>query len=224
MRLNKITVYCSGAISIVTLLIAVCCHLAGSGFVASIFVSLFASAILALSLGIVGYCMSRRNTMEKFYSYALKATANYNKYNNEDGLEAAIDSVLQMDDFDYLELDNAYGDMSFFFHDKSTRKYIYDTIYSKTLDMRNLIKEKSYHFKIYRRSVNGNKTVMQLFIDEIDAAIMARSTHVYRNEDGTEMTVASCENKLVLDLRKEIGGKYYDLMYPFKKEACDNAD
>ena len=160
----------------------------------------------------------------KFYSYALKVAANYNKYDNEDGLEVAIDSVLQMDDFDYLELDNAYGDMSFFFHDKRTRKYIYNAIYSKTLDIRNLIKEKSYHFKIYRKSVNGNKAVMQKFIDEIDAAIMARSTHVCRNEDGTEMTVASCENKLVLDLHKEIGGKYYDLMYPFKKEASDNAD
>ena len=224
MRLNKITVYCSGAVSVISLLIAICCHLAGSEFAASIFVSLFASAILALVLGIVGYWTSRLSTMEKFYSYALKAAANYNKYNNEDGLEAAIDSVLQMDDFDYLELDNAYGDMSFFFHDKSTRKYIYDTIYSKTLDIRNSIKEKSYHFKIYRKSVSGNRAVMQKLIDEIDAAIMARSTHVYRNEDGTETTLSSCENKLVLDLRKEIGGKYYDLMYPFKKEATDHAD
>ena len=224
MRLNKITVYCSSAISVISLLIAICCHLAGSEFTASIFVSLFASAILALALGIIGYCTSRRNTMEKFYSYAIKAAANYNKYNNEDDLESAIDSVLQMDDFDYLELDNAYGDMSFFFHDKGTRKYIYDAIYSKILDIRYLIKEKSYHFRIYRKSVNGNKAVMQKFIDEIDAAIMARSTHVYRNEDETEMTVASCENKLVLDLRKEIGGKYYDLMYPFKKEATNNAD
>lgn len=224
MRLNKIIVYCSGAISIISLLVAICCHLAGSEFAASIFVSLFASAVLALALGIIGYCTSRRSTMEKFYSYALKVAATYNKYDNEDGLEVAIDSVLKMDDFDYLELDNAYGDMSFFFHDKRTRKYIYDAIYSKTLDIRNLIKEKSYHFKIYRKSVNGNKAVMQKFIDEIDTAIMARSTHVCRNEDGTEMTIASRENKLVFDLRKEIGGKYYDLMYPFKTEVSDNAD
>lgn len=224
MRLNKITVYFSGAISVISLLIAICCRLASLEFTASVFVSLFASAILALVLGIVGYCTSRRSTLEKFYAYALKAAANYNKFNNEDGLEAAIDSVLQMDDFDYLELDNAYGDMSFFFHDKSTRKYIYDTIYSKTLSIRKLIQEKTYHFKIYRKSVNGNKAVMQKFLDEIDTAIMVRSTSIHRNEDGTEMTVSSCENKLVLDLRKEISGKYYDLMYPFKKEATDHAD
>ena len=124
----------------------------------------------------------------------------------------------------YMELDNAYGDMSFFFHDKRTRRYIYEAIYSKTLDIRNLIKEKSFHFRIYRKSVNGNKATMQKFIDEIDTAIMARSTHINRNEDGTEMSVVSCENKLVFDLCKEIGGKYYDLMYPFRKEASSHAD
>ena len=71
--------------------------------------------------------------------------------------------------------------------------------------MRKLIAEKSFHFKEYRKSTHGNIAVMQSLLKEIDDAIMERKV----NEAGETYL----RNKADEDLKTELNGKYYEIMY-----------
>jgi len=217
MRTNKYAVFSSAAIGVLALETAIILNRQECTFAANLFSGIFSSTVLAFSLSIIGYINDRIKTLEKFYSYAEKAAANLNLYKNNGDIETTIDIILQIDRFDYLELDNAYGDICFLFQDEKKRKYIYDSIYGKTIKIRKLIREISYHINVYKNINNGNITVMRNFVGEIDKEIMKRTDKNIKNSDGSITHFSSAQNQLVLDILSELGGKYYDLMYPWKK-------
>lgn len=211
MRENKIAIIWSFAITALSLLLTIVAHCNCYEYISNIFAGIFASGLLTLMIAIINYRIARRRTLECFYSYALKAANNYNLFENDNDLERAIDSVLLMNQFDYLGLDTAYGELCFFCHDAQKRKYIFDKIYSPTVELRRLISEKSFHFMKYRKVSNGNKAVMKEFIEEIDAAIMERATITQSNDPIAQITTT--RNKIVKQLHTELYGKYYELMY-----------
>lgn len=59
---------------------------------------------------------------------------------------------------------------------------------------------------------------MQNFICEIDRMIMDRGEKDIVTEDGRKMKMRTSENGLVLRLRKELSGKYFDIMHPHLKK------
>lgn len=212
MRENRIAIYWSSGVIILSLAVSILLHCFGYEYVSNIFSGIFASGVLALMIAIINYTVARRRTLESFYSYAMKAAANYNLFENNDDLERSIDSVLLMNQFDYLGLDTAYGDMCFLFRNKENHKYIYDNIYAPTLELRRIISEKCFHFKEYRKAVNGNVPVMNEFINEIDLAIMARKVISEMDGDSMVQTV-SVKNRIVEKMHTELTGKYYEIMY-----------
>ena len=223
MRTNKPAIIWSTIISVVALICSLVLQYFGLEYVANLLAGIFASGVLTIMISIINYRTERRKTLEQFYSYAKKAANNYNRFENDGDLERSIDSVLAMNDFDYIELDNAYGDMSFLFHDKKTRKYIFEKIYEPTLVLRKLISEKCFHFREYRKAFSGNSRVMRTFVDEVAVAIMSQQEMTSVNEHGVSIVMKTTHNKAVEQLLEELDGHYYKIMYPRAKKEVKNA-
>ena len=223
MRTNKPAIIWSTIISVVALICSLVLQYFGLEYVANLLAGIFASGVLTIMISIINYRTERRKTLEQFYSYAKKAANNYNRFENDGDLERSIDSVLAMNDFDYIELDNAYGDMSFLFHDKKTRKYIFEKIYEPTLVLRKLISEKCFHFREYRKAFSGNSRVMRIFVDEVAVAIMSQQEMTSVNEHGVSIVMKTTHNKAVEQLLEELDGHYYKIMYPRAKKEVKNA-
>ena len=224
MRTNKPAIIWSTIISVVALICSLVLQYFGLEYAANLLAGIFASGVLTIMISIINYRTERRKTLEQFYSYAKKAANNYNRFENDGDLERSIDSVLAMNDFDYIELDNAYGDMSFLFHDKKTRKYIFEKIYEPTLVLRKLISEKCFHFREYRKAFSGNSRVMRIFVDEVAVAIMSQQEMTSVNEHGVSIVMKTTHNKAVEQLLEELDGHYYKIMYPRAKKEVKNAD
>ena len=223
MRTNKPAIIWSTIISVVALICSLVLQYFGLEYAANLLAGIFASGVLTIMISIINYRTERRKTLEQFYSYAKKAANNYNRFENDGDLERSIDSVLAMNDFDYIELDNAYGDMSFLFHDKKTRKYIFEKIYEPTLVLRKLISEKCFHFREYKKAFSGNSRVMRIFVDEVAVAIMSQQEMTSVNEHGVSIVMKTTHNKAVEQLLEELDGHYYKIMYPRAKKEVKNA-
>lgn len=224
MRTNKPAIIWSTIISVVALICSLILQYFGFEYGSNLLAGIFASGVLTIMISIINYRTERRKTLEQFYSYTKKAANNYNRFENEGDLERSIDSILAMNEFDYIELDNAYGDMCFLFHDKKTRKYIFEKIYEPTLMLRRLICEKCFHFKEYRKALHGNSRVMRLFVDEVAEAIMECKEITSVNEHGVSMVMKTSHNKVVEQLLEELNGRYYEIMYPHAKKEVRNAN
>jgi hypothetical protein len=218
MRTNKAAVIWSCVISVVALICSLILHFQDLEYWSNLSAGIFASGVLTIMISIINYVMERRRTLEQFYSYAKKAAYMYNRFEGEGDLERSIDSILAINDFDYIELDDAYGDMCFLFRDKKTRSYIYKNIYEPTLVLRQLIAEKCFHFKEYRKVVNGNSRVMRIFVNEVAEAMMEHEEMKSVNEYGVSVVIKSSRNKVVEQLLEELDGPYYEIMYPHTKK------
>ena len=229
MRTNKFAILLVGPLTLISLIASIVLYVNRQAFesfefVANLFSGVFASGLLALILAGIGYFEDRRKTLEKFYTYAQKAVSNFNRYEKSDNIEQTINTILLMNEFDYTELNNAYADISFLIHDKKLHDYIFNSIYAPISELSDLICEKSYHFKLYKKQLAKDRQhtrgegAMKKFIEEIDNAIMSRTVHEIPNDDGTVFEMLCTENKVVFTLRKELRGKYYDIMYPWKKK------
>lgn len=218
MRLNKYAVYSTIILMLVSLTVAIRLNQLDFKFAANLFSGVFASGVLTFLMSVIGYLTERKHTLERFYSYAQKAVTNFNQYEYDGDIDRTIDILLLMNRFDYLELDTAYGDIDFMFFNKKKRNYIYTSIYNPINEVRDLIAEKAYHFKMYCKETNGNQRVMQNFICEIDRMIMDCGEKDIVTEDGRKTKMRTSENGLVLRLRKELSGKYFDIMHPHLKK------
>lgn len=227
MRTNKPAIIWSSIISIVSLTISIITHIivcVKCEYISNLFAGIFASGVLALLIAIINYRSERRKTLEQFYSYVLKVASNFDRFEYSDDIERSIDSVLQIKQFDYLPLDNAYGDMDFLFGDKKKRKYIYNKIYKPILDCRDLITEKAFHFTEYKKAANGNKKVMKIFVDDIANILLTQKEDDIIEPNGHVIKFKGIKPNLTAQLRNEINGEYYSIMYPHNKEDNNNAD
>lgn len=226
MRINKIAIYFTGTTTLIGVVGAIILHKLGYEFVSNLFSGIFASGVLTFIMSIIGYWVERRKTMEKFYTYAIKAVSNLNLFEYEKDLNRSIDSVLQMNQFDYVELDNAYGDMVFLFRNKKKQKYIYEKIYKPILDAKNTVAEACFHFKEYKKAINGNAQAMRVFLSEIAKVFMSVTQRKCINENGLSTVMTYTYNKFVHDLRKELNGDFYRIMYPYynKKQQEENTN
>lgn len=224
MKINKYAIYSTAFLMVISLFVAIFLDQYGYDFYANLFSGIFASGVLTFLMAIIGYLTERKRTLERFYSYAQKVVSNFNQYEYDGDINHTIEILLQMNKFDYLELDTAYSNIDFLFFDKKNRKYIYTSIYNPINEVRNLIADKAFHFKEYRKATHGNRQVMQNFICEIDQKIMERREESVVLEDGKTMKMSTIKNGLVLRLRKELSGKYFKIMYPFSKKENSHAN
>ena len=225
MRVNKTSVYITAPITILSLAAAIVLHNLDFEFATNILIGIFASGLLAFILAIIGYFVERRKVLERFYTYVQKSASNFNRFENNGDLEQSISSILFMNQFDYVELDNAYGDIAFLFFNKKNKSYIYDRLYHPITTARNLIAEKCFHFREYRNAIEGNKRVMHILVQDVAEVLLSTTTKKGFNGMGMSMVMNFTYNKLAENLRNELNGKFYKLMYPFKhKEVSNHAD
>ena len=111
MKENKYAIIIASCLSLFALAVSITLHYFGYDFISNIFSGIFASGILVILVAVINYAVARKKTLEQFYCYALKATNNFNKYENNGNLDETIDSVLNMNAFDYYALDMAVGDI-----------------------------------------------------------------------------------------------------------------
>ena len=225
MRVNKISVYITAPITILSLAAAIVLHNLDFEFATNILIGIFASGLLAFILAIIGYFVERRKVLERFYTYVQKSASNFNRFENNGDLEQSISSILFMNQIDYVELDNAYGDIAFLFFNKKNKSYIYDRLYHPITTARNLIAEKCFHFREYRNAIEGNKRVMHILVQDVAEVLLSTTTKKGFTGMGMSMVMNFTYNKLAENLRNELNGKFYKLMYPFKhKEVSNHAD
>lgn len=221
MRTNKIVIIITSIVSFLSLAIATALNAFCAqecSFVINVLVGIFASGLVAIIVSIVNYSYERRRTLERFASYIRKAIRNYNRFENEGNLDKALSSVIEMSKFDYLELDNAYGDMDFLFFNKKTKAYIYNHLYKTTLDLRSKISETVRHIKEYYRSTNNNRTTIEKYLTELDSMIICRKTFDQVANKGYSCVTTYIENKVTKELKKELNGRYRKIMYPFERD------
>lgn len=223
MRENKHAIIATSLLSVLALIGSICLHECRKDFVSNIFAGIFCSGVLALLIAIINYRVARKETLEKFYSYARKAAWTYNKLEFNCDVEKTIDSILEINKFDYLELDNAYGGIDFLFDNKETRKYIFQSIYEPTLSARQAVAKASFHLKEYRNGFGHQKMAQEKVNEIIDLFIEKEEKQELRG-NGSSVKITSYTNRVYAKMMEELSKKYYELMYPCHKEAKTNAD
>lgn len=224
MRENKWIILICSPMTAIALLLSIYVNKCGIEFWCNVLLGVFGSSLLTTMVAIVNYWSIRRRTLEAFWSYGHKVISNLNRYSADDDLDTAIDIFLKMAEFDYQPFDDAFGEMCFLFCNKKLHKEIADRIYSPIMELRKVVKEKSFHFKIYKKAEHGNRVVMQRFVDEIDKLLIERKSHDVPRDDGGVFTITKTIPYKVLNLRTEFNDYYYWIMYPLaKKEATNDA-
>lgn len=82
---------------------------------------------------------------------------------------------------DLRPLENAYGELDFFFMNKTMRRRIFRDIHSQLREYKQEIVRKAYHFQLYFTSESDNLAVLLSMIDEIQQKYFAVQTIDDRN-------------------------------------------
>lgn len=204
-------------ICLVTIIFAYITNCHRRNFLSNIFIGIFSSGLLTLFISIIGYQNEKRNALENFYMSAHKALNNFSLYENSGQVESTINKILKINEYDYSELHNAYGSIDFIFMNCLYKKYIFDSIYKKILNLKELIDSKSIDFKFYLNAQNGNKEAMKHFINDIDKEIMYREEKDIINDNGEIIHTYYAINKFIKCISAELNGKYYKIMYGKEK-------
>ena len=223
MRSNRNAIIVMAIISVITLALSILFHITAeqlpkdhpqAEYISNLFAGTFASALLALFIAIINYADARRRTFEDFFSYAKSAAHNFNQYSLTGPLEQRIDSVLLMNNFNYKGLDDTYGAITFLFHGKRSRQYIYDNIYEPIKTYRSALTEPCFHFRIYKEAEVENTAVMESKIAELESIWLMGldDNKLYNCNDGN---IAVKQNRAYYVVMKGLySDEYLKIMYP----------
>ncbi len=219
MKNNKQAIWITTIISIFSLIISVSnWHISlfnfkNADYWSNLFLGIFTSGLLTLMISIINYRNEKRKTLEKFYVNTMKVIKNiyfYIAHKTNDNIDYTIDLILEISKFDYTELDNAYGDISFMFNNKKNTKYIFEDIYNPICEFKNLISFCSFHFNEYKSNTSKNKKAIQMYLNKIDNLIFTAKKN---------QTTSKCSNNIANAIFSELEGRYYNIMYPHIKKA-----
>lgn len=213
MRIQKYNLIISGLVSLIAIITAAILDQLSIEFWANVFIGIFSSGTLVLILSLASYRIERRKVLEMLYISINDIIKNFNKYEKSDDPEKTMDTVLELNKYDYSNFNIVLGDVAFIFNHKRKYNYIHENICKKIYLIRDSIKEKSRHFNEYKKSNHGNLKVMEIFINEIDSVLMARIEEIVVNDEGNEVSVGYHYNRITKELSEEISGRFYDLIY-----------
>ncbi len=135
-------------------------------------------------------------------------------------LEQKLKFYLDYHDLDKSAWDMDVGNMDFFFESKTHDfQYIYTTIYKPILDFNRAVENHVWHFRWYFDGTGKNDTVMEKFLLELQEYLLEKNEQDIPTEyDENGNIVSTChystvKPKLVLNIRKELNGRYYEIMY-----------
>ncbi|MCM3342522.1 MULTISPECIES: hypothetical protein [unclassified Paenibacillus] len=213
MQIQKDNIKFTFIISVFSFAAALWVSTTSNGFWLNVLIGIFSSGLLTLFLSVVAYRIEKKKTLEAFYSSVIEVINNFSKYEKNDDAINTINAVLSMNEFNYMELDTSYGNISFLVFDKRHREYINQKIYSRINIVRNAVAEKSFHFKEFKKSKNGNLRVMEIFINEIDDLFITKTIKEIADLQGQVIKLNVSFNKITKELSDELKGDYFILMY-----------
>jgi len=175
-----------------------------------ILVGIFSSSIVAFIIYTIEYRVKRQETLETFYLYAFKHIKEINKMDKSLTVNKKVDMYLDFINSDLPDLGTAYNNIDFIFDCKKESKlYIYNNIYNPIKGLEEKISSYYWNFAWHKDGSGRNSEVMGDFIDEIEGRIFeVKSADINKK---TEVT--GSHNKFCKEIRNELSGKYYKLMY-----------
>lgn len=192
--------------------------------------ALFGSAALTVLTSLVSYKHEKIKTLENFLYHTRQLLTLVNKYQTHMTLEEKINFFLSYYNFDKIAWDSDFGNMAFFFESKTKdREYIYNKIYKPILDFNNAVASHTWHFSLHLDGSGKNDKVMQHFVNELETYLFKTkifSSPTELDENGNPVSfinITHTSSKLVLDVRKELAGRYYKIMYGNKIYKRENA-
>jgi hypothetical protein len=197
----------------ISLLISIYANYVNQSFVSNVFIGLFGSGALTVIASIIGYRVERRFALEQFYFDVKRILKVIMQYDYSMGLNEKIDYFINFHSFEQSDIDVSVGRLYFFFDNKETFSYIYESIYNPVCELRNWINLHYWNFRCHKDGSVRNETVMIKYIDEIENVLLGINKHDY----GTSITP-----KLSQSIYNELSNKFYILMYgkkAYKKQT-----
>lgn len=196
----------------------------GKEFEANLLIGVFSSSFLTMLISIIEYANERKETMERFYSATIKVLHVINQYRTDLQPGIAIDKVLAIINYDYSDLDTAFGALSFLFKDKKTRDYINTKIYNPILQFREELIEVDHHLSLYEDGVSKNEKVVREQIDRVTNLLMDISESNIKLADDAVVHYSFVRNELYNSIEKELNGHYWEIMYLTRKDKQKQTD
>lgn len=230
MKVYKKMTIVTVAIAMLSLAAAMIMHYfipcAETDFWINVCLGIFGSAFLTMLTSVMSYQHEKVKTLENFLYHTRQILSVANKYQEHMTLDEKIRFFLEYREFDKIAWDADFGNLDFFF-EKIThnRKYIYYTIYKPILDFNSAVSNHVWHFRGHLDGSGKNDVVMQRFVDELqDYLLKITEQDIPTEYDENENPVSFChyrttEPKLVFNVKRELGGRYYDIMYGKRKAA-----
>ena len=215
MRANKYALIITSGFSILSLIFAAILNslrIQDYSFIINVLIGIFASGLVAFIIAMTNYLSERRNTLERFASQIEKLMKAVRDYKTSDDFEQMLSVIKSLSMFDYLELDFAFGDMCFLFHNKKVHKYVYNGLYKPTLELRNAVNNCMYYYN-NKRDISAAKKQIEVINELI---IFNGKEITLENEEKTRITIPP-HNKMYINLGREVYGKYRKIMYPFER-------
>lgn len=199
---------------------------AETDFWVNVCLGIFGSAFLTILTSVMSYQHEKVKTLENFLFHTRQILTVANKYQEHMTLEEKIRFFLAYNDFDKIAWDSDFGNIDFFF-EKIThnREYIYYSIYKPILDFNQAVANHVWHFRWHLDGSGKNDVVMQKFADELQSYLLKTTEQdVSTKYDENNNPISFChyrsnEPKLVFDVKRELGGRYYYIMYGKRKAA-----
>lgn len=224
MRMYKKHIYIIAPISVVTFALAVLLHYlkpcSESDFWINVCLGIFSGAILTLITSIISYNHEKRRTLESFIYHTRYILSYLNKYQQSMSIEQKINFYLNYIELDKSGWDMEFGNMDFFFERLTeSRKYIYEKIYKPIIDFNNAVSNHEWHFRWYLDGSGKNDFVIEGFLSELQDYLLINNKSNFPAEyddDGNVIRYCQCLttiSKLVDSIRRELGGRYYEIMY-----------
>lgn len=109
--------------------------------------------------------------------------------------EQILDTYIEIADGDYNEFWKYYDELKFLFdfRDKEKHKLYFDLFYYIYNEKINKIREKAFHFKIYKESEEGNYVVNKMFLTEIQKEIFYYEEQSYTDKNQVKFGISENE-------------------------------
>ena len=196
MRIYRTFIRITGIITVLSFILAVLLSFTTNtdSFWINTLIGIFASSLIVFSTSIIGYRVERRKTFEDFFYYTNVILHDLDKYQDSWGLEEKINYFLAYCDIDIINWDRVFGEFAFLFDFKKRKtRYLYSKIYKPLLEVNQLVKYHTDHFRWYMDGTGRNEVVITTFIHDIENLLPAK-------------------NKDKMNIKDELNGKFFLLM------------
>ena len=131
-------------------------------------------------------------------------------------LEKVMNSYILVD-IDMTDLTKDYGELDFFFLNRSFKKWIFENIYSYIRELKEIIDNRKFDFNIYFEAKNGNAYVMYDFVKELQNKFF-----IIETEDKGDYisTIVYRDIEYIIDMRIE---QLRSRMYKTKEEHINRS-